>query len=212
MALRAKEVARGGGTELAVACPQRIDPTPISVCAECDHCVGLDLDGRAMVSVNCVIADEGVAADAGARVTTIMVAPVVTISEDDSIENARWLVLDRGISALLVLGRGGKAVGVLSKTDLVRDADESPPATYVVGERGAERVVDGATVKESMTPIVFSLPETATIAAAASLMAVEHIHHVMVRSATGDVVGVVSTLDVVRWLAARERFTPRDVR
>jgi CBS domain-containing protein len=51
-----------------------------------------------------------------------------------------------------------------------------------------------------MTPVTFVLPENASIAQAAALMAYEGVHRIPVVSCSGDIVGLVSSLDVLRWL------------
>jgi CBS domain-containing protein len=55
-----------------------------------------------------------------------------------------------------------------------------------------------------MLPMAFTLDERATVAQAAALMAIEDLHHVPIISARGRLVGVVSSLDIVRWLACND--------
>ena len=56
------------------------------------------------------------------------------------------------------------------------------------------------TVADVMMPFAISLDEDATVAHAAALMAAEDMHHVLVVSAR-RLIGVVSTMDITRWLA-----------
>ena len=201
---------------LVVACPQRIDPVPISECARCELCHGLELDGR--VSVRCAVepADglEGSPA-ASASVCTIMTAPVVSVEEDASIENVQWLLLERGIGAVPVVDRHRKPIGILAKTDLLRDRDEptlsARPHERAPDEGSSVRAMTGLCARDVMTPIVHAVFERMSIAGAASVMAQNHVHHVVVVDAAGAVVGIVSTLDIARWVAARERFTVREI-
>ncbi len=51
--------------------------------------------------------------------------------------------------------------------------------------------------------LVFSLPEHASLAQAAALMALEGVHRIPVVAADGKVVGIVSSLDLMRWMARR---------
>jgi CBS domain-containing protein len=53
-----------------------------------------------------------------------------------------------------------------------------------------------------MTSQAFALREDATLSQAAFLMASERIHRVVVVSANGKIAGLVSALDVLRWMAS----------
>lgn len=55
-------------------------------------------------------------------------------------------------------------------------------------------------VADVMMPLAITLDDDATVAHAAALMASEDMHHVMIVSGR-YLVGVVSTMDVTRWLA-----------
>jgi CBS domain-containing protein len=72
------------------------------------------------------------------------------------------------------------------------------------------------TASDVMTPLALALTERASIARAAALMAFEGVHHVVLVGATGAVVGVLSSLDIARWLGAQSgyvfatRARPRD--
>src|SRR5262249_50102003 len=66
--------------------------------------------------------------------------------------------------------------------------------------------VAGKTVGDIMVPLAFALPESASIAQAAALMAYEGVHRVPVVSTSREVVGLISSLDVLRWLAQRSGF------
>ncbi len=59
-----------------------------------------------------------------------------------------------------------------------------------------------------MMPMGIALSERATIAHAAALMANEDIHHLFVIDGDGILIGVVSTMDLVRWLARNDGFAP----
>lgn len=201
--------------ELVVACPQRIDVVPIRECASCELCEGLQLD--AGVGVRCAVEPpEAVVGAPGAQapITTIMTTPVVSVMADASIENVQWLLADRGIGAVPVLDAAGRPIGIVAKTDLLRDRDE-PTITAAEHERESsresdlsERETSGLRACDVMTPVVHALLERMSIAAAAALMARERIHHVLVVNDTSTLVGIVSALDIARWVAARERFTP----
>ena len=90
------------------------------------------------------------------------------------------------MSGLPVVNNWGRAIGVVSKTDLVENE--------ITSARDRRRVAD------IMMPLVFALPPDASIAQAAALMAYEGVHRVIVVDRGGYVVGVVSSLDIARWV------------
>jgi CBS domain-containing protein len=61
-----------------------------------------------------------------------------------------------------------------------------------------------------MMPLALTLDEHATLAHAASLMTLEDLHHVMVVSCSGALIGIVSAKDVVRWLVENDQLTGYD--
>ena len=57
-----------------------------------------------------------------------------------------------------------------------------------------------------MMCLAFSLPETATLSRAAAVMAYEGVHQIPVVASDGKVVGIISSLDVMRWLAQHDNY------
>ena len=54
-----------------------------------------------------------------------------------------------------------------------------------------------------MLPLAISLDERASLLQAAHIMSVEYLHHIPVVS-NGRIAGVVSSLDIARWLARND--------
>jgi CBS domain-containing protein len=133
--------------------------------------------------------DESLVDAASAPLSLIMAHKVSCVRQDLDASEARSRILARGVSGLPVVDNWGRAVGVISKTDLVEHA--------VGGEASGLQVVD------IMTPLVFSLTPEDSIGRAAALMAYEGVHRVVVVDKSGYVVGLVSSLDVARWLGRR---------
>lgn len=98
------------------------------------------------------------------------------------------------IGCLPVVNARGMPVGMITKHDLVEQG------------QGRRHVVP-LTARELMTPIAFTLGAHASVAHAAAMMATEDIHHVAIVDDAGVLIGVVSSLDIVRWLAANDGFT-----
>lgn len=63
-----------------------------------------------------------------------------------------------------------------------------------------------ATVREIMTPFAYALPEAASVAEAAALMAFEGVGQVAVVGPDYELVGTLTALDVMRWLAQQSGF------
>ena len=58
-----------------------------------------------------------------------------------------------------------------------------------------------------MNPSPVVVREGMTVPLAAAVMAAARVHRVLVVSAEGTVVGILTTLDVVRWLARKAGYT-----
>jgi regulator of cell morphogenesis and NO signaling len=154
-----------------------------------------------------------------------MTGNVVCVREDMSIEALAALLIERGISGVPVVDAAGFPVGVVSKTDLVRehyaDGEAAIPEPLQVKEhRGIEFMLGASfgaapagrgTVGDIMTPLAFTLYEHSPISQAAALMAFEGVHRVPVVSNDGRVIGVLSALDVMRWLAQHDGYLVRDL-
>lgn len=163
--------------------------------------------------------------DAGAAtdrtpVSEVMTVQVVAVRPDVSLEALADLLLDRGIGGAPVVDEAGRPVGVVSKTDLMREhlmagdtAEAVTPGWHprrahfqVEVGRGFHETATPPSVGDVMTPTAFTLSEDAPVAEAAALMAFENVHRVPVVAGDGRVVGIVTSLDLLRWMAQREGY------
>jgi len=228
--IRTRRVAGDGPTEKAemlIQCPF-LDRWPtFDECLGCEHWRGYSLDPSGKESfMSCARAgdphchtplglDEKTAA-LRTKVNEVMSDPIC-VSEDMGLDELAALFVDRGISSAPVIDGDGKPIGVVSKTDLVearagRIDGEPEPDSELRTARG-KRLGPGfqedrrsaLTAANLMTPVVFSLPESASVAEAASLMAHKGIHGIPIASRSGDIVGVLTSLDIARWLDSMER-------
>jgi CBS domain-containing protein len=133
-------------------------------------------------------------------VTEIMTRKVTCASRDLSVDAVIELMVREHIGSLPVVDEAGGPVGMLTKQDLV---EQLLVGDTTVGDRAF------ATANELMMPLALSLGEHATVAHAAALMAAEDVHHVPIVDANGRLIGIVSTMDVVRWLATNDGFARR---
>ena len=147
-------------------------------------------------------------------VALIMTRSTYCVKPDVSVETAIGLLLELGVSGAPVVDDDGRPLGLVSKTDLLRHLPESGDGVEEVEQAGrrVDRVMGegfhaterhGTAVREIMMPVVFAVDESASIACAAALMAGENVHRLPVLAPDGTVAGIVTTLDIARWVAAR---------
>jgi CBS domain-containing membrane protein len=123
------------------------------------------------------------------------------------------LFVDQGISAAPVVDAQGRPIGFVSKTDVVRQLHRPRPeegpesATQVQPWWDAERLAR-LTVGAIMTPTVYSVSPETTVADTTAVMAFEGTHHLPVVDASGTLVGMVSALDVLDWMARQAGYIP----
>jgi CheY-like chemotaxis protein/predicted transcriptional regulator len=130
---------------------------------------------------------------AGVPVTEVMRADVVCVPADLPIAALAELMLARDLARAPVVDGGGRPIGMVALSDLAR-------AGWDPERRGARCVAD------IMMPLAFTIAGSASLARAAALMAHEGIGRLIVCGPTGGVAGVVSSDDVMRWLARQEGY------
>jgi CBS domain-containing protein len=133
----------------------------------------------------------------------IMSRDVVTVTSGTSVEMVVELMLQRGLSRVPIVDEKYRPLGIVSKTDVIEDAHdrgddgELPPKA----QRGFQVHPEGTVVDEVMSRLVMTVPETATVSNVAELMVSRHVHGLPVVARDGELVGFVSTMDVLAWLA-----------
>ncbi|MCA9655027.1 MAG: CBS domain-containing protein [Myxococcales bacterium] len=144
------------------------------------------------------------------RVADVMTRDVVAVAPDTSLATVINLLTQHRISGVPVVDGRGRAVGVVSLTDLVgsrRDVGESRgfPVFYRIEDGWAMPEIEPATpsrgrAEEVMTPLPFTIEATMAIEEAARVMVSHRVHRLLV---TEDslLVGIVSTLDLLRGFA-----------
>jgi CBS domain-containing protein len=143
-----------------------------------------------------------------------MMPDPVSIEANATLKEAIALLIDRGFSAAPVIDEAGRPVGVLSRSDIVvHDREKSPRmADYydradlatAAGERQQNRsdaeTSDPTTVRDVMTPAVFAVAPDAAAAEVVHEMVSLKVHRLFVVDSAGVLVGVISSLDVLRHL------------
>jgi CBS domain-containing protein len=146
----------------------------------------------------------------GAETAADLMTPnPVSVSADATVREAVGFLADKGFSAAPVIDEAGRPVGVLSQSDVVvhdREKVEYVPAAPEARGRSGRRLpegfqvesVDRTRVRNIMTPLVFCVtPETPAGRVVEEMLA-RNVHHLFVVDSDGVLVGVISTMDVLR--------------
>lgn len=134
-------------------------------------------------------------------VEEIMARDVIAVRPDTSLQTATELMLEHAISGMPVVDEEGRLAGMLSKTDLVRHRLADEDEAIVARLPNGQHLLEDTTVEEVMTRQVLTVPEGASLAEAAKIMVNAGVHRVPVLSASGALAGLISTSDIVRWVA-----------
>jgi CBS domain-containing protein len=186
--IRTVEVITGRGRSItlsSVRCPVRQKSAAVEECADCTRSEGIAQDVLARGEWLCCRTRStaepvrGVGPPARALISRTSIAVRSGVGASSA---ASALRAHRQPAAPVVDGEG-HPVGFVEETDLLRARP-------------------GARVAEAMSRFALSLPEDAPASRAAALMAQHAVDRIAVVSGDGAVVGVLSALDVVAWLAA----------
>jgi len=218
-----------------VYCPVRERSVAVVACEGCQRFHSLHFDpGSRASSVICEGATGSVppAEEAALRdavgglpdpatpLADIMSKNVVCVRPEVSLEEVREIMVGGGYGGIPVVDAAGKPIGIISRADVLRtehDQGETEEAKRVTA-KPKEREDGGlgagfhlyepakATAADVMSPLVLSLHESSNIGQASSLMAYEGVHRLPVVADDGRVVGILSSLDVLRWLGRRSGY------
>jgi CBS domain-containing protein len=109
---------------------------------------------------------------------------VIFCKPDAPLQEVVQVMADTDIHAIIVAeGEGSRPLGVVSHTDAIA--------------RYAEDLTQ-IRASEVMTPHVITIAENAPVSEAATKMLESDIHRLLVVSAEGDPLGVLSTTDIIR--------------
>lgn len=234
--VRTRRVLDGSGdeqTSATVYCPVREVSTPIATCEACQRFRALHFDAKTRTtSVVCACgaaapADEislrdalGGPPDPGTPLADLMSRQVVCVTADTGLDELRSLLVESEIGGVPVVDERGRPIGIVSRADVLR-ADHDRGDTQEMREITA-RPRSGeppplepgshlyepvrVTAGDVMSPVVLALHESSNIGQAASLMAYEGVHQLPVIADGGEVVGILSALDVLRWFGRRSGY------
>lgn len=147
----------------------------------------------------------------------LMTAPVLSLDAGTSLKEAARFLLSHGYSGAPVVDDAGKAVGVLSLHDIARYAEWHLEADEIADSRkeslkpldddkdsdddmDIDRLTD-ATVRQVMTPKVQKVAYNDSATAAVKALLKGPYHRIFVSDKQGVLIGVISTMDVLRIVA-----------
>jgi CBS domain-containing protein len=140
---------------------------------------------------------------------------VITVTDTMDLREVAKILVEEGITEAPVVDEMGTLVGVISQSDLV-EYDLSMEHELTVEAPFYRRPFDDAlqpergfrieelsadTVKDVMTPFLVTVEEETPIRDVASRMAKFAIHRLIVVDADQQIRGIVTALDVLRWVA-----------
>jgi len=150
------------------------------------------------------------------RAADVMTNEVITVGEDASVQEAAKLLAEHGISAVPVVDRDKRVVGMVSEGDLLHRAEtgtERRRAWWLemvasTNQLAGEYVKShSGSVKDVMKRDVISVTEETTVADIAILLETSRIKRVPVLR-EGKLVGIVSRANLVRALAMTIKERP----
>lgn len=135
--------------------------------------------------------------DSTTPVSAIMSKKIVTIAPDDSLQVVRRLFDEHSFHHLIV-AEGGKAMGVISHRDLLKNLS---PFVGTLSEKSRDTWTLDKRVHQVMSRSIVWADKDTPITEAALLMAANRISCLPILDQKGRPVGIVTTFDVLRWIA-----------
>ncbi len=208
--------------EPVVFCPRTARVRQVVECRECSHFAGLRVSTSGEAFLRCAAAEYDEQEERREElsmtvlrtdVAQIMSSPVRTVPTTESLAEVASIFLADKIGAIPVVDADGRAVGIVARGDTLERYYDDAEALSLGEIRELlaqdEPVHDASRsappieplVLDVMTRTVFSMPMNASISSVSALMAFEGVHHVVITDAQSIVVGIVSSLDLARWIA-----------
>jgi CBS domain-containing protein len=141
----------------------------------------------------------------------VMVSPVVTASENETVRDVAKLLIEKRISAVPVVDGAGKLVGIITEADLLHRTEagtERPVSWWLSLISGDFALEDdyvkshAAKVKDVMTRDLKTADPDTPLVEIADIFEEEHIKRVPIVSQGGDLVGIVSRANIIQAIAS----------
>ena len=147
----------------------------------------------------------------------LMVPNPISMRAEAEVAEAMKLFTEKGITAAPVIDEAGRPIGVISRSDLLihqcehqKHRPDRPDYFFAPSFGTEETFSEGktkkavATVADMMTPAIFAVSPDTPVQRIVSDMVGLHVHRLFVVDEDGILVGVISTMDVIRHLKMEE--------
>jgi CBS-domain-containing membrane protein len=151
----------------------------------------------------------------------LMTPNPVSLDQNVTVHDAAAFLTDHEFSAAPVIDAAGRPIGVLSRADIVRyERERTAHATSVpeferrkewtlpsgetLGEGFQVEVPERTTVTEIMTPVIISVQPTTPALEVVAKLVTMRLHRLFVVDETGVLVGIISTIDILRKLREQD--------
>jgi CBS domain-containing protein len=150
----------------------------------------------------------------------IMTKTVISVHPETDLDDVMDLLERHSIGGVPVVDAFGRPIGVVSRADVLRARQERGDTEEMCAVTARPRGCDHTgiepgcsinepvpiTASEVMSTVVFALHESANIGQGAALMAFEGVHRLPIVADRGEVVGILSAIDVLRWFGQRSGY------
>lgn len=197
----------GEGLKLTVYCERRGHSMSVEDCERCERCTDVVMDPTGHRShLMCTGMDDVAPSaevagrigklypQARAPVSSIMARDVACVRPGVGLDELRAFFADRAMQDAPVVAADGRLLGMVSRLDLQREHAHGSAPSHELTAAGI------------MTPVPFTLRETAPLTQAAALLAYEGAYRLPVVSDENVVVGLLSALDLLRWFARQDGY------
>ncbi|MFN8672059.1 MAG: CBS domain-containing protein [Candidatus Sericytochromatia bacterium] len=147
----------------------------------------------------------------------LMVSGPLSINFDKDLKFATEFMLSNKISALPIVNNENKLIGVISQTDIARylndkvtfysrvinsfkDSDLDMPLKEIFPDFLKLKEINHVKVKDVMTNFSYAVTKKTPVFEMLKEMKEKHIHHVYVLNDNGALIGVISSMDIIKYL------------
>ena len=143
----------------------------------------------------------------------VMVSPVITAHENDTVREVAQLLIEKHISAVPVVDEAGKLVGIVSEADLLHrtEAGTERPVSWWLSLISGERAIaseyiqsHAVKLKDLMTRDVQTARANTPLYEIADVLEEKHIKRVPIVSDDGALIGIVSRANIIQAVASAQ--------
>jgi CBS domain-containing protein len=145
------------------------------------------------------------------KVRDVMVSPVVTVGENDTVRDVAELLIAKQNSAVPVVNSTGRLLGIVTEADLLRRTETGTerPVSWWLSLISGDRVLadeyvksHAVKVKDVMTRDVKTADPDTPLVEIADLFEEQHFKRVPIVSKGGDLIGLVSRANIIQAVAS----------